>query len=384
MLTSDTIDRIRNQGDGVSPVLSVYVGLEPGIDSVRDLPTRLNGMLADVQRSADDLPREQRLALRADVDAVVELPGRVVGKIGRGVAVFRSSGAGIDEVVELPGPVRDRVVVDTAPYVRPLDAILEHYRRFCVAVVDRRLGSIFQFHMGELETWEEMRDEEVRKANYGGFAGYEERRVRSRADVVVARHYKEVAARLSELERSEPGFDLLILGGPDEHVEGLIVAIPPDLVKKLAGRFTIDPGTMTPAIVLDQSRRVAAAFEADEQREVVGRLFDTVGSGGAAVLGIEDTIDAVNRRAVETLVVRAGLTEPGTTCADCGWLQREADGPCSACGAQVREVPDVIDAIAAAVRAAGGDVHHILVASDLDEHEVGAFLRYRLEGTLPV
>jgi len=383
VLSNDMVDRLRTQGDGVSPVLSVYVGLEPGVDSVRDLPTRLNGMLADVERDAGHLPRDQRLSLRADVEAVVDLPGRVVGKVGRGVAVFRSSAAGVDEIIDPPGPVRDRVVVDTSPYVRPLDAMLEHYRRFCVVVIDRRMASIFRFHMGELETWEEMREEEIRKANYGGFAGYEERRVRSRADVIAARHYKEVAARLYDLERSDPGFDLLIVGGPDEHVEGLVDSIHPDLAKHLAGTFTIDPGTMTPAIVLEHSREVAEVFETDEQQGLVARLFDTVGAGGAAVLGIPGTVTAVNQRAVDTLIVRAGLTEPGTVCDGCGWVEVELEDQCPACGAAPRSVPDVIDAISDSVRASGGTVQHVLVPTALDEHEVGAFLRYRLEGVIP-
>ena len=379
MLTTDTVDRLRSMGSDGFPVLSVYVGLEPGTDALRNLPARLNGMLADVQREADDLPRDQRLSVRADVDAVIELPRLVVGKVGRGVAVFRSTGGGIDEVVELPGPVRDRVVVDSSPYLRPLDSMLEHYRRFCVVVVDRRIGSIFRFHMGQLETWEEMREEEIRKANYGGFAGYEERRVRSHADEVAARHYREIASRLSELERAEPGFDLLIVGGPDEHVAGLVDAIHPDLAKRLAGTFTIDPGTMTPAIVLAHSREVAEKFEADEQRALVERLRDTTASGGAAALGIEDVAAAANQRAVEVLLVRAGVTDTGSACESCGWVMVEPRPACPACGGEVRDVPDVIDAIADSTRAAGGRVQHILVESALDEDEVGAFLRYRLE-----
>ncbi|MEA2057555.1 MAG: hypothetical protein U9O63_02445 [Actinomycetota bacterium] len=384
VLSIDKVDRLRSMGADGFPVLSVYVGLEPGTDALRSLPTRLNGMLAEVKREAEDLPREQRLSLRADVDAVVELPGRVVGKVGRGVAVFRSTGSGIDEVVELPGPVRDRVVVDTSPYVRPLDSMLEHYRRFCVVVVDRRIGSIFRFHMGQLETWEEMREEEIRKANYGGFSGYDERRVRSHADEVAARHYREVAARLYDLERSEPGFDLLIAGGPDEHVAGLIDAMHPDLEKRLAGTFSIDPGTMTPAIVLTHSRRVADDFEADEQRATVERLRDTVASGGSAVLGMDDVVAAVNQRAVEVLVVRAGVTEAGAACDGCGWVMVEEEPACPGCGGEVRAVPDVIDATADSVRTSGGRVQHILVESTLDEDEVGAFLRYRLETTAPV
>jgi peptide subunit release factor 1 (eRF1) len=207
--------------------------------------------------------------------------------------------------------------------------------------------------------------------------------VRSHADAVAARHYKVVAARLYDLQRSDPGFDLLIAGGPSEHVERLVDAIHPDLAKHLAGTFAIDPGTMTPAIVLEHSRRVAEAFEADEQRNLVARLFDTVASGGPAVLGAVRTIGAVNQRAVDTLVVRAGLAEPGRTCGDCSWIANAPEAQCRVCGGDLRRVPDVIDAISEAVRGSGGSVQNVLVPTALDDYELGAFLRYRLEGAIP-
>ena len=56
---------------------------------------------------------------------------------------------------------------------------------------------------------------------------------------------------------------------------------------------------------------------------------------------------------------------------------------CPACGGHVRDVPDVIDAIADSARASGSRVQHVLIPSTLDADEVGAFLRFRLETSGP-
>jgi hypothetical protein len=254
--------------------------------------------------------------------------------------------------------------------------MIEHYQSYCVSIVGRRLGSIFRFSMDQLETWEEIRDEEIRKANYGGFSGYEEQRVRARADEVVGRHYRNVADRLAELKRSDGGFDLLIVGGSDAHVAGLIESLPPDVAEVMAGTFVIDPGTMTPATVLQHARRVTAAWEVKEESRRVAELFDAAGSGGLAVLGLEETCAAVNRRAVGVLFVQAEHTTPGSACLECGRVTCEDGSACSVCGGEVRPVPDVVDRLSESVRAAGGRVQHVLSDGPLAAVEAGALLRY--------
>lgn len=375
-MDQSSIDRLRQMDTLGFPVLSVYVNLQPGPGSLRTVPARIKDLLAGVEDAAADLPREHRLSLRADVAALENDIGRFGADLGRAVVIFRSNGAGIDQQFVLPGPVRDRAVVDTVAYLRPLEAMIEYYSRYCVAVVGRRFASIFRFSMDQLETWEEMRDQEIRKANFGGFAGYEEQRVRAHADDVAAKHYKTVAGRLAELKRSDGGFDLLIVGGPDQHVEGTIAALPPDVAALVAGEFTIDPGTMTPATVLDHARIVAAAWEESEEQRLVAELLDAASAGGRAVLGIEAVCPVVNQRAVDVLYVQAGGTKPGTVCTGCGRVSSELGEACADCGAPTRVVPDVIDRLSESVRAAGGSVRHILNPGPLSEYEVGARLRY--------
>lgn len=382
MLEQATVDRLRRlDGQGL-PILSVYLSLEPGPETLRSIPTRLKDVLSDIKDTADRLPRPQRMSLRTDIGALSKSSTSFGSDLGRGVAIFRSSGAGIDEHVGLPGPVRDRAVVDAAVYLRPLEAMMDHYRRFCVAVVDARFASIFRFRMDRLETWEEMRspamaEEDFRKANYGGFSGYDERRVRAHADELLARHYREIAARLDALVDEGPGYDLLIIGGPDVHASGVVHLLSPELGKRLAGTFVIDPHTMTAATVLEHSKRVAQAYETGEQERLVTRLIDAAASRGAAVIGVDRSTDAANRRAVETLVVQADRTTPGSVCGSCGWIAGPSESVCPACGSDVALVPDIIDALGDSVRNSGGRVQHVIVETRLADEEVGAFLRYQ-------
>jgi peptide chain release factor subunit 1 len=242
-------------------------------------------------------------------------------------------------------------------------------------VIGRRKASIFRFRMGELETWEEMAEEEVRKQNYGGFSGYEEGKTRNRAEEIAHRHYRDTAQRLRDLDQEEP-FDLLLIGGPADHVDGLTEALDASLRSKLAGTFAIDPGTMTPAAVRSQCEELSAAYDRRHEAEVVAGLLDRAGSSPLAAVGVDAVLGAINQRAVAELVVQGVSTTPGRRCSDCGWLVTGNGALCPACGEGMRAVPDLLDAMASAVRKSGGSVQNVITETPLITHEVGAVLRY--------
>jgi peptide chain release factor subunit 1 len=380
VLTPDTIERIRGFESAGYPVLSVYVGLARGMGALRGVAPKLKEQLLPLREVAAQMDREPGMSLRRDIEAVLALEDRIATDPGSGVAIFRCDAAGYEEYLSLPAPVRDRAVVDTAPYIRPLDTIVEYFHRYCAVVIDRRLASIFQFYQDELESWEEMAPEEVRKSNYGGFAGYSERKVRARAESIALRHYRDTAARLYQLHK-ERGFDLILVGGPAEHVDGLINELNFELKVKVAGTFAIDLNTMTPAIVHEHCRRISADHDRREEERLVAQLVDAAKSGGLATLGLEPVRRAVNARAVATLVIQAGNAVPGAVCVD-EWLVADADSEeCADHGGRERMAPDIFDALATAVRRAGGEVRHVLADTKLAEHEVGAFLRFDPVGT---
>lgn len=357
-------------------MLSVYLGLRPGYGTLAELPTRLKELLADIYSDALELPRPQRMSIRADVDAVYDSGPRVAADLGRGVAIFRCSGAGLDEYVSLPRPVRDRAIVDATPYLRPLDAVFETAQRLLVVVPERRKASLFRFHMGQSEELGRITEEEIRKRNWGGFSGYEERRVRSRADGVAARHYRAVAKRITDLAR-KGSFDILAVGGQTGHVDGLVSQLSPELASTLAGTFVVDPGTMTKAVVKDHAERVAEDHLRERDYASATRVLDLARSGGAAAYGTDWVLDAVNRRAVEILFVQGSRTIPGAVCTNCGRIIAAPESSCPSCSGPLRPVPDVFDAMAESVLAASGTVRHLLQVTPLVDYEVAALLRYR-------
>ena len=373
MLDRSIVDRLRTLETRGSPVVSVYLGLDPNPDQLRSIATRVKALVNPLRDAiAADDPAGR--ALREDLDAVVELAGRASADLGRGAALFVGGRAGLKEYVGLPAPVRDRAVVDSVPYLGPMEAMLAQFRRFCAVVVDRRNAWIYRFYMGELEAWEQIGEEEVRKDNYGGFAGYEEQRVRAHAEVVARRLFRSAAARVADLFRGGD-FEFLLVGGQQGSVGAFLGELAPDLERALAGTFSVDPRTASPADVRLRCREVVAAHERALDEETVAGLFDAAGAGGRAVLGLERALDAANQRAVDRLLVETDALTPGVRCPDCAWVGTKAD-TCPVCGSAARVVPDVVDAVAEVVRADGGSVRYITAHTPLEEHAVGAILRF--------
>jgi hypothetical protein len=241
-------------------------------------------------------------------------------------------------------------------------------------IVDRRVASIYRFSMGELGGWEVIGEEEVRKDNYGGFSGYAERSVRGHAGEVARRLFRTAAERLDELARAGE-YDLLMIGGQQANVDGLSVELSAYVAPRLAGTFTIDPGTATAAEIRDQCSEVARAYEEASAAEEVASILDAAGAGDLGTVGIDGVLRAANQRAISRLMVDAEDTEPGVACVQCGWLGRRG-GLCGYCGEATLPVPDLIDRVAEQVRADGGEVRYVLGRSELARHRVGAQLRF--------
>jgi hypothetical protein len=375
VLDRSTLDRLRSVTPGDGYVVSVYLGHGPDLDELRSMPARLKTLLGEVRAAAEADHGSVGKALLHDLAEVQSMASELGDDLGRGTALFVSGHHGLREHIVLPIPVRDRIVIDPAPYVGPLQAMLDHFHHYAAAVVDRRGASLYRFHMGELQSWEEIAaDEPIRKDNYGGFAGYSEQHVRAHAEEVAKRLYRTVAERIADLYRTG-AFDLLAIGGNPTNTASLVGEIPGDVTEVLAGTFTLDTHTATPSEVRDHCRAIAAEYDrrADE-RDVAG-LLDVALAGGRAAVGLDPVLVAVNRGAIARLLVAADVSEPGVACVACGALDRKAD-QCELCGGAMRPIADIVDGVAERARATGAAVRYVLGDSPLNEYAVGAVLRY--------
>jgi peptide chain release factor subunit 1 len=374
----DSVDRLLKFRPTGAPVLSLYVPIpyEPG--ELRGVEAHFTSLLKWVREQLDseEFDHAARESLRSDIKRIAdEVAPEADQYKGRGVAVFACHEAHLFEQVVLPRPVRDRAVVDATPYLRPLLAVLDACHRYCVVVVDREHGWIYEFFMGRLEEAKKAHGRALRDPNYaGGWQGWKEDRTHHKAQLLARRHYRQVASRVDEVMR-RTGAELLMVGGHQEVVAEFLPFLPHHLQPKVAGTFVVDPGTTSPGQIREWADEVAAEHERREEQQLVAATMERLAVGGFAAAGLDWCLLAVNEQAVQLLLIHDDEQAPGRVSDRCGWLGRDEDD-CPVCGEPTRKTPDVIDEMAAAVVDAGGRVEHVYAETALDQHVVAAELRF--------
>jgi peptide chain release factor subunit 1 len=375
VITAETVERLTGFDAGELPVVSLYVGVDPS--DYRKLPSQVSSLLHEARAWADNgsLAREARLSLRKDLERIEQAAAEERWQ-GGGTALFACSGAGLYEKVQLPRATRDRVVVDRTPWVRPMLELLDEFHRYCVVVVDKRTARAWELYQGELLEERQVNDEALRKPDFAGFAGYEEKGIQNKSEELAKRHYRHVAELVEELFRGD-GYELLIVGGHQDEVPQFLEQLPHHLRERLAGSFTTDLRTASAGQVREQADAVVERYEREYERKRVTELLETVAAGGRATLGLESCLWAGSVAAIEELLIQDGAAAEGVACNDNHWLALEGE-TCPICGQQVRDTPDVIDELAEAVFESGGSIEHVVADTELKPHVTAASLRFPL------
>jgi peptide chain release factor subunit 1 len=375
MITKEQIDGILAFDGGGLPVMSLYLGLNPGDHG--GLTTRVKSLLQQVHPLVEDrsLAHEPRLSLRGDIQRIEDAANRHRGESGT-VVWFSCSAAGLFSEVTLPRAVRDRIVLDVTPWVRPMLAVLDEYHRSCVVVIDKREATVWELYQNEIREVDEVEGRILRKSDYAGWAGLEEHRVRNKADTLMRGHFRRTATLLDRLFRSDR-YELLIIGGHEEEVPLFNEFLPKHLRPKLAGTFAVDTGSVTRAEVQRKAQEIVDRYEREEERRQVAEVFEKAAMGGLAAIGPEQCLWAGSVAAVQHLLVQDGALMPGVVCDESGWLALAGE-TCPLCGRATRRTPDVLDELTETVIGEGGSVKHVQADTELREHAVAASLRFRL------
>src|SRR3990172_9108428 len=197
------MDRLRLVESPSLPILSVYLNLAPDRIERRSIGARLRDLLDPIEKLAasGDLDHESSMSLRNGVNRVLEMTPEFVKELGHGVAVFVCDRLRLEEHMTMPRRVWDCAVAGPQPYLRPLQALLDEYRKVAAVVLDGRDAEIATFYMGEGVDRELIEGEELRKSDLAGWHGLEERRHRQHAEEARNHLFREDAEHLNRLRR---------------------------------------------------------------------------------------------------------------------------------------------------------------------------------------
>lgn len=366
---------------GRERIVSCYVRLAP---ADRTNQQYLGEVKASVPAALEDrwlraLPREGRLALERDlerIEAFLAQPSNLPP--ARGLALFACEALDLFEAVPLPRVHRTRLVIDRTPAVGEMIALWAALQRVIVVVLDRVHARFFLVGPFDTEELPCLTSAATRggkfHSNRHGAPGFGEGAYHHRIRTERERHYDAVARCLRTVtgERRVEG---IVLAGVERDTNAVARFLKPPLAARVWGTAHLNPTAVSAAEVAHAADAAREAHDRVADREAIAQWAEGMGTGWATA-GIRETLGALGRGQVRTLLVAAGATGRGYRCSRTGLLVLARED-CGGQGIPI-EIPDLIDdAVEEALRQ-GIDVQTIDHPEDAARLDgLGALLRFR-------
>jgi peptide chain release factor subunit 1 len=332
------LNRLRTLREPGGALLSVVISVPPDPAGIRELPARIDHLVAAAHPTVASGAAIRRDHRRAVSHVVQAGKTRARDWFGKTIALVAAAD-GILEEVRLPCVVPDRATFGRRPYLRLVLRSFQQCRQYVVVVLDRRRSWLFEFTGSTVHRARRLDGEGPRAHRYAGWYGLEEHRSRNHAHELAWRHYGSTIAAVEKL--SAPRGRAVVVGGHADGIAEFLSVLDPALRGKVVGTFPIDPHTMTPNGVRARAEIAMARHDAARWQQVAEELAGWE-AAGTAVQGLEPAARAVSESRAGLLVVRGDQMVPGWVCERCGaLLAREATCPNG--DAPSYPVPDLID-----------------------------------------
>jgi len=358
-------------------VLSVYLDTDQSkaVNVERAFEVELKNMLREVEQPLDKHKREE----------FQEDANRVLGFLkdyrepARGLVIFCDQSADLFWWRELRALVRNGVWWRSSPYLRPLLEILDENERYGVVLTDRQQARLFTVYLGEIEEHHEaFAEADVKRIKGPGQEhAWAQLKIQHKAEEHAHWHLKHVAEMVSRLERIHE-FDRLILAGTSEATGELSGLLPKALRSRIVRTIRL-PVHAKESEVLEETLKIEEEVERTREAELVENLITAARKREQAVLGLDETLLALQEWRIWQLVYADGLARSGAMCTNCGALQAKKNEPCAYCDKDVRLVDDLVELAASRVVEMPGKVEQVRgpAARRLDEvGSIGALLRF--------
>jgi peptide subunit release factor 1 (eRF1) len=370
-VTAAEIRRLVDRQNGEAPVTSVYLNTDGArFPRASDYEARLDGLLRDARKAAEQLGGAAVKSVEADAEAISRWVRRDFERADvRGIAAFASGGDLLDTVQTAIG-VRNIARVNAHPYVVPLEVLLGRQHRIGLVRIERDKARIFRYQLGRIEESYAIASD-VRGQHQKG--GWSQLRYQKTIEHEKLHHMKDVGEVLRGLHDDEP-FDCLVVAGP--HAEALEFSkhLHPYLQEHLHG----EPVSMANDLTIEDLKSTFAEVEQElvsrRRSELLQRLAAAHGSAEKAARGIRHVVEAVNQQKVEVLFVVEGEGTPGFRSGTGALALHEEEA--EAYGGPVVAVDDLIDECIEETVRGGASVEFFRDAVRLDGHPAVALLRF--------
>jgi peptide subunit release factor 1 (eRF1) len=238
--------------------------------------------------------------------------------------------------------------------------------------IDQEGARLYTFNLGVLEGADGYIGEEVKLHRSGGWSNP---RIQ-RHELVQARRNLQDAAEAAEEFYRDTGTRRLILAGTDKNVAHYRDLLSHRLRAMVIGQIAADANA-SPNDLRDKALELADAAEKRESAAIADRIIAATQAGGNAVLGLADTLTAVQFGRASHVVALASYAQPAYRFVDSGHIVLELSEDADLQSGRVQNLPDGVESCLR--RALAQDIG----VTVLDQHagleqagKIGALTRY--------
>lgn len=234
-----------------------------------------------------------------------------------GIAIFACSARDdFFETVQLEAPLDGHwLFIGSVPHLYPLAKLNDQYPRYAAVLVDTNSARLFVFGLGTSGTKRRVANVKTRKTSIGGWS---QARYQRHAENFHLHHMKEVVAVLDRIVRDER-LNHVVVACDGTARPIFMEQLPQHLADKVVDVIALDihtPEHRVLAETLEALRQADAVTDAEH----VNAMLDGWRAGGLAVVGPDDTLQALALSQVEELLItarpdrlrRATTLPPGT------------------------------------------------------------------------
>ncbi|MEW6409639.1 MAG: hypothetical protein AB1488_05945 [Nitrospirota bacterium] len=363
---------INTAGDG-NLFVSLYLNVNPITNPKGDYQIHFKNLL---KKELDRIGKQGEKMLREDIRRIEIFLNGNRRDFKKGLTIITSAPVEFWRIYHLSVPVRNELVIDKTPHIKPLTDILDNYQRYAVVLVDKESARIFLIHLGEIEEYTEMFTPDIPgKHKKGGWFALEETRRTRHIEHHITMHLKDVVKVLEGFLPQEY-IGRIILGGSHEALLRFRSMLPITIADKVAGTFSAEMFASNQDI-LKKSMEAIEQIELQKEKELVDEMITRTHKNEYGVLGIDDVLTSLREGKIHKLIFHEGYTTSGLRCINCDFLTVQGVEQCPYCGRVVEPFNYIVDLVVQKAVEQGARVEVIRENERLKSAgNIGAILRF--------
>ena len=325
-------------------------------------------MVKDDEKIRKSLQRDSEKIQRY-IDGVIQ---RTFDEGVNGIAILACSGIDAFIIFRSSIPFRNQFTVSSRPSLRQLVQISDEYRTAIAVMVDTDRAKIFEMSLGEILLESQIESYVPGRHEQGGWSQMRfQRHIREH----MHQHHKGVAEQLVKLFDDERCDNIVLIG--QEHILATFRALLPERVReKIKGELSAEFDEESSSLAQKVIEYLHGEYLKTEDSIIEG-LLETALARGAAIVGLRDTIEAINRGQVHRLVLDKDLKRQGWQCTKCLALGETTTLSCPFCNSGIETI-DLAEEMIRSVINRDGEVDMVKHTHKLSKYDgVGAMLRFK-------